>query len=168
MNENYMAVIKRMMHLDILRRAYLQKAAQENGLYFGQLPILKCICSKANCTQREIADTLGVTPASIALSTKRMQKAGLLEKRIDSQDLRCNQLTLTDKGVAYMKACSAKFDELDQIIFRDFSEEELTAATAVLEKMLNNLLSEMSLPENTDFFRLASRLKEEARQVSTD
>ena len=101
-------VVGHLFEVDVLRRVCLQKAASDSGLYFGQLPILQFIHEHPGCTQREIADKIGVTSASVALSTKRMQKSGLLTKEIDSQDLRCNRLELTETGIEYSTPSSPK------------------------------------------------------------
>ena len=151
-------VVGHLFEVDVLRRVRLQKAASDSGLYFGQLPILQFIHEHPGCTQREIADKIGVTSASVALSTKRMQKSGLLTKEIDSQDLRCNRLELTETGIEYMNTCTQKFDEVDQLLFRGFSEEELGQLDALLEKVVANLTEESRLSDRFELFRLANRL----------
>ena len=158
MPSEYRDVVGRMLQVDILRRICLQKAASESGLYFGQLPILQFISEHPGCTQKEIADRTGVTSASIALSTKRMQKAGLLTKTIDAQDLRCNRLELTETGVEYMRKCVRKFEEVDRISFRGFSNEELETLTGLLDKILENMAGDSRLPDRFELFRIANRL----------
>ena len=77
-------------NLFLLRRTLLTKTMLNTGLYFGQLPVLMYISNHEGCTQKEIADWMKVSPASIALSTKRLQKAGLIEKSVDKDNLRRN------------------------------------------------------------------------------
>ena len=161
-------VVGHMFEVDVLRRVCLQKAAADSGLYFGQLPILQFIHEHPGCTQREIADEIGVTSASVALSTKRMQKSGLLTKEIDSQDLRCNRLNLTETGEEYMNVCVQKFDEVDRVLFRGFSDDDLEQLDSLLEKVVGNLAEEARLSDRFELLRLANHLKWENKDCMED
>jgi DNA-binding MarR family transcriptional regulator len=108
-------------------------------LYFGQLPIIEYIIRNEGCTQKEIADKLGVTPPSIAISTKRMQKAGLIEKRTDENNLRRNCLSATKNGMELAKRCRERVDDLDKRMFRGFSEKELNIFRNSLDRMIENI-----------------------------
>lgn len=164
MENDFRNVVGLLFEIDVLRRNALQKASSDSGLYFGQLPILQFVHEHPGCTQREIAEQTGVTSASIALSTKRMQKAGLLTKSSDEQDLRCNRLELTETGVAYMKNCTEKFDEVDRVLFQNFSDEELSQLKNLLGKIVNNLTEDTRLSNRFELFRLANRLKLENKE----
>ena len=67
--------------LELVQQLAHRRGAQEHGLYFGQMPVLDFIAANPGCTQVQVADHLRVSPASIALSTKRLQKAGYLTKK---------------------------------------------------------------------------------------
>ena len=55
---NLRAIICRIKKLNILHRIYTQRAAAENGLFFGQLPVLEYAADHDRCTQTEIAENL--------------------------------------------------------------------------------------------------------------
>ena len=93
-------IIARMMLLNLLRCRRLRERTAGSGLYDGQLPILECLIDCPGSTQIQLAERLAVTPASIAQSTKRLQRAGLIEKRVDENNLRCNRLYATESGAA--------------------------------------------------------------------
>ncbi len=132
-------IVGRLIKLNLLRRIELNKAATDEGLYFGQLPIMEYIIRNEGCTQKEIADKLGVTPASIAISTKRMQKAGLVDKLADESDLRCNRLSATDNGIELARICRAQADDLDKRMFEGFSDQELATTKDNLDRMIENI-----------------------------
>jgi len=129
----------RLTSLHLLKRISMQKEMTEMGLYFGQLPILECIKRNENCAQREIADKLQVTAASIALSTKRLQKAGLIKKDADKDNLRCNRLSITEKGLEVTEKGRKIFDTLDIKMYQGFSEEELDELYNYLNRIIINL-----------------------------
>ena len=129
----------RLMRLDTLRRIVLQRTAKANGLFFGQLPILEYIAAHQGCTQNRIAEEIGVTPASIALSTKRLQRSGLIDKKADERNLRRNVLTITPKGIAHMESCRRQFDAVDRRMYAGLTRDELNAVMGLLDRMLENL-----------------------------
>ncbi|MDV3426233.1 MAG: MarR family winged helix-turn-helix transcriptional regulator [Bacillota bacterium] len=129
----------RLTSLHLMRRISIQKETADIGLYFGQLPILEYIKRNENCTQRELADKLQVTAASIALSTKRLQKAGLIKKIADEDNLRCNKLSITGKGLETAENGRKIFDALDVKMYQGFSEEELEDLYNYLNRLIINL-----------------------------
>lgn len=130
---------RRFSMLNLLRRIELHKAAADAGLHLGQLPVMEYIIRNDGCTQIEIADTLKVTPASIAISTKRLQKAGLIQKKTDETNLRCNKLTATDKGIELSHNCRKRFNEFDKKLFAGFSDQELLLMKDHLDRLINNI-----------------------------
>ena len=86
------------IRLECVKRFTMHNMLKDSGVYFGQPPILDFLEKNGVCTQNELAKALEVSPASIAVSIKRMQKNGVVEKIADENDLRCNRISLTGKG----------------------------------------------------------------------
>lgn len=121
-------------------RNIIDKHFRENGLYFGQPPILKYLSENENATQKEIADFLHISPPSVATSLKRMEEAGLVVRVADKNDARCNNLKLTSKGKGLLNYADKLFLIADEATFSDFSEEEIETLISFLERMNKNLL----------------------------
>lgn len=130
---------RRFSMLNLLRRIELHRATTDVGLHLGQLPVMEYIIRNEGCTQIEIADTLKVTPASIAISTKRLQKAGLIQKKTDENNLRCNKLSATQKGIELSQNCRDRFNEFDKKLFAGFSDQELLIMKDHLDRLMNNI-----------------------------
>ena len=126
-------------NLFLLRRTLLTKTTLNTGLYFGQLPVLAYISNHEGCTQKEIADWLKVSPASIALSTKRLQKAGFIEKEVDQLNLRRNMLTITQKGSETALHCRQAVVDFDENMFACLTEEESAALLKIVDKLADSL-----------------------------
>lgn len=139
MNKKFLGVVGRLEKLSILRRMEANRISAEAGLYMGQLPILEYIIHHDGCTQKEIADLMSVSPASIATSTKRLQKAGLVKKQIDEDNLRKNMLSVTEKGMELAIKCRESFDEFDKKLFNGFSDEELLSVKEHLDRLIANI-----------------------------
>ena len=125
--------------LFLQRRTCLHRRALALDLYAGQPPVLSYIMENPGCTQNEIADYLSVTPASIAFSTKRMQKGGLIQKQVNANDMRCNKLYLTQKGKEVMEAFEGEYVKMNEEIFNGFSEAELAQFESYLGRIGKNL-----------------------------
>ena len=130
--------------LELVQQLAHRRGAQEHGLYFGQMPVLDFIAANPGCTQVQVADHLRVSPASIALSTKRLQKAGYLTKEVDAENLRCKRLYISEEGQRACAMCRERLDQIDAVAFQGFSEEELLAGKCqTLDEILPEVLTEV-------------------------
>ncbi|MGN0479828.1 MAG: MarR family winged helix-turn-helix transcriptional regulator [Hominenteromicrobium sp.] len=132
----------RLHKLELVRMLAHRRETQEYKLYFGQMPVLDYISDHPGCTQIEIADFQQVSPASIALSTKRLQKAGYLVKEVDAENLRCKRLYLSEEGQRIRSLCRERMDQLDARAFQGFSEEELCRLAEMLDRITMNITGE--------------------------
>lgn len=120
-------------------RNIIDKSFRENGIYFGQPPILKYLSENDNATQKEIADFLHISPPSVATSLKRMEESGLVVRVADKKDARCNNLKLTEKGKKLSEYADNLFLSADEATFSDFKDEEIEILIKFLERMNKNL-----------------------------
>lgn len=138
----------RLMTLNVLRRNAVQAAAPDNLLHHSQLPVLEMIIRYPDGNQAMLAEQLHVTPASIALSTKRLEKAGLIERRVDPDNRRCNQLRATELGCRMARAHRETFEAVDERTFSCLSEEE----RIVLKELLGRMIHHMAGGEDISLF----------------
>lgn len=120
-------------------RNIIDKSFRENGIYFGQPPILKYLSENDNATQKEIADFLHISPPSVATSLKRMEDSGLVVRIADKKDARRNNLRLTEKGKKLSEYADNMFLKMDEATFSDFTDEEIEILIKFLERMNKNL-----------------------------
>lgn len=148
----HVELVRRFDVLFFKRRILFQRAASDAGLYVGQLPIIEYIARHNGCSQVEIADTLHLSPASVAISTKRLQKAGIIDKAVDDANLRSKKLTITDKGREMSKKCRELFDCLDKRLFASFEEAELIQLKSYLDRLIANISDEQDKLGNPSFY----------------
>lgn len=122
-----------------LHMNHLQMVLSCYGLHFGQPRILHTIKMLDGATQKEIADKLNITPASLAVSIKRMQRANLIEKNMNSTNLRRNNIALTEYGIKILNNSYLSFLEMDDQMVQGFSNEELKKLSGYLDRMYENL-----------------------------
>lgn len=129
----------RLMTLNVLRRGLTQSAAPDIPLHHTQLPVLETILRIPDSNQAMLAERLHVTPASIALSTKRLEKAGLIERRVDPDNRRCNQLRATEAGKRAAAAYRCIFHQVDQKTFACLTLEECAQLGALFDRMIQHI-----------------------------
>ena len=93
------------------------------------------------CDQKGLSEALGVSPATVTVSIKRMERAGLVIKSADPDDLRRNHITITDKGLHLVNDCIRAFQHVDAGTFKGFSEEERKQLESSYRSMMENLVA---------------------------
>lgn len=154
---NYKETAKKMMLVNILKRTAMREAMGE--IHWGQEPILEYLCTHSDSSQKDIAQFLHVTPASIALSTKRMEKSGLITKISDTQNLRRNVINITEKGKKTQSMCSQRRDSIVEHMFQGFSEKDLEIFSSYFDKIIFNFTGESKEITPEVFGHYISKLK---------
>lgn len=135
----YKQLVGMLENIHLLRKLFVKRASEDSPLHFGQIAMMKTIEQHENCTQADLAELLGITPASVAISTKRLQKAGLITKTLDQDNLRCKHLALTDAGRSAIESRIRLFEEYDQRIFSSFTEEEMSQLMDYLTRIADKM-----------------------------
>lgn len=163
---NYKEIVIRFGKLHILRRIAHRKLTMDYPMHPGQLHLLEFINNNEGCTQAQAARHLMITPASVALSTKRMEKTKLIEKKTDPNNLRCKNLYITEKGKQFSEMLRKTFDGFDVELFKNFKEHELITLSKYLDRLIDNITDKYVLDaKNADFLSmLALRKKVESER----
>lgn len=142
MEEKNRILSEKFIRIHVLRGLFMHKAMKGKELFKGQYPILAIICENEGCSQKFLADQLMVSPASIALSVKRLCKAGMIHKDVDENNLRCNRIYSTEKGRMLKDHACELHKDLDERSFAGFSEEEKIQMSLFFDRILENLQGE--------------------------
>lgn len=99
------------------------------------------VCQEKGMTpsQRELADLLHVSPATIATSLKSLERNGYVVREMDPGDCRRNLISITSKAIAAMEETQSVFDSVDEAMFSGFTEEEVKQLNQYHLRMLQNL-----------------------------
>lgn len=109
------------------------------NLHAGQPRILHTVADMDGASQKDIADKLQISPASLAMSIKRMCKAGLVEKVASETDLRTNKIKITPKGMQMHVDCMKACAQADQKMIEGLSEQEIEQFGDILSRIYNNM-----------------------------
>lgn len=97
-------------------------------------------------SQRELADHLHVTPATVTVSLRTLERGGYIVKQENECDLRRKPIAITEKGREAAEKIAAAFDELDSAMYHGFTDEEKEAIAQLYDRMSQNLIEVAGLP----------------------
>jgi len=109
------------------------------GLHKGQPLILALLWEKDGLTQKEIVEALGLRPSTVTIMLRRMEKAGLLQRKTDQQDMRFSRVYLTEKGQLLRERVELIEKQLNEECFSGFTSEEKMLLKGFLMKIRDNL-----------------------------
>ena len=130
------------------RKQAIQTELSRRGLgTLGQPMILFLLKDKGRegriAAQKELSDAMHVSPATVAVSLKSLEREGYVEKLADETDQRRQAVRLTPKGEAAIQRCVQVFEAVDQSMFEGFRPEETRQACGYLMRMLHNLRGDL-------------------------
>ncbi len=128
--------------VSLLHRYRISQALSGLNIYRGQPQLLGYMIDHGDCSQRDLVEFSGVSPACVATSIKRMSKAGFVEKTVDPDDRRINRLRITEKGRNALLLGKKECDRVDEMMFRGFTEDEIAKLSEMLGRMASNLSDE--------------------------
>ncbi len=119
----------------------LESKLRATGLYSTNHRMLMFISKNKSCSQKEIAEDFKVSTATVAVNLKKMDNAGLIERKPLEDDNRYNVLEITPKGQKIIDKSEEIFKSIDDKMFEDFTDEDLEIFTGYLERIESNLNS---------------------------
>ncbi|MEI2181402.1 multidrug efflux transporter transcriptional repressor MepR [Staphylococcus aureus] len=90
-------------------------------------------------TQNDIAKALQRTGPTVSNLLRNLERKKLIYRYIDVQDTRRKNIGLTTSGIKLVEAFTSIFDEMEQTLVSQLSEEENEQMKANLTKMLSSL-----------------------------
>ncbi|MDR3349631.1 MAG: MarR family transcriptional regulator [Acidaminococcales bacterium] len=118
----------------------IDKISKKFNLYVGQTDILFLLDERSGRSQKELAGALGVSKATVGVSLRRMESAGLVNRATDPRDARCVRVSLTDKGMAICNKCKAAHKTIYASMFGDAGGEKRKAIYDVLDEINKELI----------------------------
>jgi DNA-binding MarR family transcriptional regulator len=123
-------------------KAHRQRADEllnEIGLHVGQEMLLCALWDNEGLTQTELAQHLGVQPATVTNALKRLERKGLVERTPDEADQRVSRVFPTAEGKEVRADIERQWAELEQATLTGLSDEERGQLVGLLKKVQANL-----------------------------
>ncbi len=94
-------------------------------------------------TQNELTKLTHMKAPSISVQLRNMELEKLITRKADEKDMRKSYIYLTEKGRECEKFFISKCKETEQVMFKNFSEDEMKVLKEYLKRITNNLLNDM-------------------------
>lgn len=89
--------------------------------------------------QRDLEEAFTIRRSTVTEVLKTMEKNGFIEKKSVDYDARLKKIILTQKSIELHNAFLEDIKEVEKIIKKDISDEELDVFFSVLEKIKDNI-----------------------------
>ena len=90
-------------------------------------------------SQKQIADQFEISPAAVAVTLKKLESNGFIERVTSKSDNRFNEIRITEKGRDVVEKTIAYFSYIDDALFRDFSKDEVLQLRELVRRTSDNL-----------------------------
>lgn len=119
----------------------MNRHLKKNDLTFSQFQVMAFLAHNCECdiSQKKICDFLKVKHTSIIDVLKRLEAKGFIQRKTNSLNARSNCVTLTESGKKLMNEMKLERQYVNDLIYKDFTEEEKTQFERLLQKVLENI-----------------------------
>lgn len=132
-------LLSREIHFLELR--VVEQALRTTDVFRAQHHILMYLSDHENSSQKDIAETLHISPASVAASVKKLVQGGYVEKKINEADARYYEVALTAKGWDVVTESHRIFGEFIDSMYAGIPDAELEESSRMLTRIRSNLQS---------------------------
>lgn len=122
--------------------AFLIKKLKEQGfenLAPSHGDILAVLYRYEKLTMKEIADKIHRTKATVTVLVDKLEKENLVKREKSAEDSRITYIVLTQKSIHSKPIFEKIADELNAMLYKDFTADEAKLLDSLLEKMLKNV-----------------------------
>lgn len=135
------------MHAGRLQDKNLQAALADLEVHPAQYSCLFVICSNHGVNLCELARRLHIENSTASVAVKRMEKAGFITRRADTEDSRVTRLYPTPYGEEQFLKSKQIIGEYINHCFGAFSDKELFTFLGLLSRLAGYMEQGMPSPE---------------------
>lgn len=127
------------MRLARLQFQYMHAQLERLDLYPGQPQLLLALRDRENVSQKELAQAMEVTPATLTVMLRRMDAKHLVNRTSDPQDLRVTRLSLTPAGREKVREIETIITQANDTLDDLFLPEELDRVCVMMRRVCAQL-----------------------------
>lgn len=115
------------------------------GVTLNQWRVVGALVLKSGLTQKEIADKMGIEGATLVPVIDKMEKGGLLKRKIDLTDRRANRIYLTTKADSLWESMTECALKIRKSSTKNISDVDIQITLDTLRKISKNLATSFEL-----------------------
>ena len=125
--------VQAMVHKELL------SGLSDTPLSMGQPKVLDYLKEHDGLSQRDIAGGCHIEPPTLTALLSRMEKSGLIERRVQDNNRRTLYVYLTPEGRKYQRRVEEEFQKIEKDILEGLSTEEIDKLMDGLQHVYKNL-----------------------------
>lgn len=121
---------------------YFTKMFQQlssTGVHPGQIPMIRLLGKRGGVSQKEIARMLKIKPPTVTVSLRRMENAGLIERKPDEKDQRVSRIYLSKTGMDVYEKMKVMVEYNEKFLLKGYTQSELCLLERFLRQMMENV-----------------------------
>lgn len=127
------------MRLAKLQLQYWREKLEALDLYPGQPQLLLALKAHEHVSQKELAQAMEITPATLTVMLRRMDAKELVSRESDAQDMRITRLCLTEKGREKAAQIEEMLKQANEMFMALFSPAEIDTVCLMMQRMCEHL-----------------------------
>lgn len=133
-------IVRTLICVSHLHHSAIEGRVSKLGFHHSQHRMLMHLAKHEHIpSQKELADELGISPAAVTTTLKRLEKDGYITRTATEGDNRCNEIRITEAGRSVIQESCEIFYAVDKAMFEGFDDHELSTLTSLLSRMKENL-----------------------------
>ena len=137
--ERFSAALDQVIELVVLLNQDMTQSLAGRGLTVSRTTLLWTLRQAGPCSQRNLADALGVTARTITGLVDGLAASGLVTREPHPADRRVTLVTLTDAGTAMVETLEREQEELGRQLFGAMPQTRFDGFVAGLSDVLDTL-----------------------------
>ncbi len=142
MNDNSISILLSMIERE--HNYFMNKELRKFGLGKHDIRVLREIYTFNGLSQNEICNNLKEDKITVSKSIKNLVACGYVQKITDNHDKRVTRLTMTKKGIEERNEILHVVNKLDEILLKNFSDEDKSNVLRLLNQISSNMGNEIS------------------------
>lgn len=119
-------------------RQFVNRGLKDFEMNEGQFEYFFMIYKNNGINQKELAEIMHVSKASVTKAIKKLLSTGLIERVKDKNDLRNYGLYVTEEGKKFAKHFEDYEARIKEIMFLGISDEEVKLLYSIITRMREN------------------------------
>jgi len=128
-----------MRRVMVAHKQLLMRRLAEKNAHLGQAFTLAVLARHEAVNPSELAGILGVRRPTVTIMLKKMERAGLVERRADEQDQRYMRVYLTQSGRELHQELEAVLTEISELTVGDMPDSDQLELERLLYSVESNL-----------------------------
>ncbi|PWM66596.1 MAG: MarR family transcriptional regulator [Clostridiales bacterium] len=134
---NISGVVQKFITTDKMHRSLFEKRISAIGLHRSQHRVIMYLAKNQDkkLAQKDLAEKFSISPAAVAVTLKKLESEGYIKKTVFKEDNRINNISVTEKALRVVEKTEECAKELEEFVFKDFTDSQLQLFCECLDKM---------------------------------